>query len=473
MAKKARTVFFCTSCGQEEGRWLGRCPGCGEWNTFKEMTIQDQSGTKNATGIIRQSAAKGKTNGSQRKSINSHEGSNQQPVLLGEAKGLEQLRFISGIGELDRVLGGGIMAGSSVLIGGEPGIGKSTLLLQAGAGYLKNHRVLYISGEEGAEHIKHRADRLGLQADTMQVLTSPELERIMDALQTIQPEIVIIDSIQTLITQLLDSAPGTVNQMKLSVYGIAEWARNQGAGVFFIAHVTKEGEIAGPKTIEHMVDAVALFEHSGSEVRFLRCSKNRFGSVDEVGLFRMDADGLEELSDPSQVFLVHRDQPMPPGVIAAPTFEGSRILMVEIQALTIPSQAGFGRVYSDRIDARRVSRVCAVLEKHGGIRLHDQDVYVNVAGGMKITEVGAELPLALAILSAVTGKSMNRKLAVAGELSLSGELRPVSHLKQRFQAARELGFSYQIGPASKSASWTQVNTIREAIRQALEWAEGS
>lgn len=471
MAKKPKTVFFCTSCGHEEGRWLGRCPGCGEWNTFKEMTIQDQSGTNNVTGIIRQ-AATNKQAKDNKPSKSSHDSKHHQTIKLGEAKGLDQLRFLSGIGELDRVLGGGIMAGSSVLIGGEPGIGKSTLLLQAGAGYLHHHRVLYISGEEGAEHIKHRADRLGLKADEMQVLTSPELETIMQSLEEQQPEIVIVDSIQTLITQLLDSAPGTVNQMKLSVYGIAEWARNHGAGVFFIAHVTKEGEIAGPKTIEHMVDAVALFEHSGSEVRFLRCSKNRFGSVDEVGLFRMDAEGLEELSDPSQVFLVHRDQPMPPGVIAAPTFEGSRILMVEIQALTIPSQAGFGRVYSDRIDARRVSRVCAVLEKHGGIRLHDQDVYINVAGGMKITEVGVELPLSLAILSAVTGKSMNRKLAVAGELSLSGELRPVSHLKQRFQAARELGFTYQLGPTGNSASWTQVKTIRDAIRQALEWTEG-
>ncbi len=473
MAKKPSTLFLCTQCGHEEGRWLGKCPACGEWNSFKEMKVENLD--SNPVLALGKSARKKVTRPGNEGQGTLESSGEMVPQVLSQVVPHTQSRYVSGLNELDRVLGGGIMRGSSILLGGEPGIGKSTLMLQAASAYQKQADVLYISGEESASHIKLRADRLGIPIDRIHVLANPQLEIILEGLNKVQPSLIIVDSVQTLLTQTLDSAPGTVNQMKMSVYGISEWARHNGAGVFFIAHVTKEGSIAGPKLIEHMVDGVLMFEHSGAEVRFLRAHKNRFGSVDEVGLFIMGGEGLEELTDPSKVFLVDRDTPMPPGVVAAPIFEGSRILVVEIQALTIPAQGGYGRVYSDRIDARRISRICAVLEKHGGIRLSDQDVYVNVAGGMKIAEVGVELPAALAIMSARTGQSLSRHLAVTGEVSLSGELRPVSHEKQRFTAAGELGFIHRLGPKSgrteKEPSWTSVGTIQEAIKKSLTWSD--
>lgn len=495
MAKKS-TVFVCTGCGHEEFRWLGRCPSCGEWNSFKEMKIeQTESGntvlalgraSRAAAGKARSAA--GASSGAARGGAGAADGSGGRaagsaagtaagadeafgPVPLSDVVPLETQRLDSGIGELDRVLGGGIMLGSSVLIGGEPGIGKSTLMLQAAGAYRKHARVLYVSGEETGAHLKLRAERLGIDCGGIQVLTNPQLETILSSLAEADPGIVIVDSIQTLVTELLDSAPGTVNQMKMSVYAVSQWARQRGAGVFYIAHVTKDGVIAGPKLIEHMVDAVLMFEHSGSEMRFLRAVKNRFGSVDEIGLFTMAETGLEELKDPSRVFLGDRQTPVPAGVVAAPIFEGSRVLVVEIQALTVPAQGGYGRVYSDKMDTRRINRLCAVLEKHAGIRLSDQDVYLNVAGGMRIVDVGAELPAALAVMSARTGQPLNRFLAVAGEVSLSGELRPVAHMRQRFGAVADLGFTRFLGPRGNretNAGWQTVGTIGEAIRAALE-----
>lgn len=470
---------MCKQCGHEEPKWLGRCPGCGEWNSFKEMRVSPggtlaggRSGSRGSSGSL--AGAGGYISRSRRG--DSHAPSSDAPGVHQEGQGIHepvslaavqkpaQARLASGIGELDRVLGGGLMEGSSVLIGGEPGIGKSTLMLQAAGAFQHAGQVLYVSGEEGAQQLKLRAERLGItNTAALLLFCNPQIEYIQDVLNQVQPRIIIIDSIQTLITQDIDSAPGTVNQMKLSVFALSEWARSHQAGVFFIAHVTKEGSIAGPKVIEHMVDAVILFEHSGSDIRFLRAQKNRFGSVDEVGLFTMGDQGLEELSDPSKVFLVERDTPLPPGVVAAPIFEGSRILVVEIQALTVPVQAGYGRVYSDKIDARRVSRIAAVLEKHAGIRLSDQDIYVNVSGGIRIQEVGVELPLALAIMSARTGQALSRQLAVAGEVSLAGELRPVSHYKQRVSAAKDLGFIHSIDPGAAK----KVKTIQEAVKQAL------
>lgn len=473
MAKKNLLRYVCAECGHEEDRWMGRCSSCGEWNSLKEFRVAPgpKAGGRSQAG----SASRAGAPGSMQKT----------PTLLGEISPPQQTRLGSGIQELDRVLGGGLMRGSSVLISGEPGIGKSTLMLQAAAAYQTAGKVLYVSGEEGAHHIKLRADRLGIAAAEVQVLSSPSLEEIEEAMEQIKPAVIVIDSIQTMLAEEVDSAPGTVNQMKISVARISEWARTQEAGVYFVAHVTKEGAIAGPKLIEHLVDVVLMFEHSGGEIRFLRANKNRFGSVDEVGLFHMTETGLEELLDPSSVFLVDRTSPMPCGVVAAPIFEGSRILLVEIQALTVPSQGGYGRVYSDKIDARRISRICAVLEKHAEIRLNDQDVYVNIAGGIKVNEVGIELPTALAIMSAKTGKSLSRRLAVTGELSLSGELRPVSHLKQRFAAASELGFTQQIGPAASgkkaqaaegkgpTGSWKVVENIRDAISCAVSFEDKS
>ena len=482
MAKKNLTMYVCSDCGHEEDRWMGRCMSCGEWNTLKEFRVSPSGGSTRGS------------NGGRSAGSASAQSGDLRPIGLGQITPPTQTRLTSGIGELDRVLGGGLMRGSSILISGEPGIGKSTLMLQAAASYQAAGTVLYVSGEEGGHHIKLRADRLGLDAGEIQVLSNPRIEAILPALDEIAPSVIIIDSIQTLVTDEVDSSPGSVNQMKISVARISEWARIRNAGVFFVAHVTKEGAIAGPKLIEHMVDGVLMFEHSGGEVRFLRGLKNRFGSVDEVGLFHMSDSGLEELADPSSIFLVERTTPMPPGVVAAPIFEGSRILVVEIQALTVPAQGGYGRIYSDKIDARRISRICAVLEKHAGVRLSDQDVYVNVAGGMRIGEVGIELPTALAIMSARTGQALSRRLAVTGEVSLSGELRPVSHLRQRFTAAADLGFKHQIGPRTTSApgpgtkgtkgangtiaesrspaqAWKTASTIQDAIKLGLSFRD--
>lgn len=370
-------------------------------------------------------------------------------------------RISSGLGELDRALGGGLMPGSTVLVGGEPGIGKSTLMLQM-AGGVRGSGVLYVSGEESAAQIRQRADRLGLtgdghseggegsggrgRGDGLSLLCASDLEDILDELEVVAPRIVIVDSVQTMIAADAGSVPGTVNQIKYVTHELTEWARRTRACVLMVAHVTKEGQIAGPKVVEHMVDAVLLFEHSGSDLRFLRATKNRFGAIEEVGIFTMDHRGLIELSDPGRVFLGGERGVRPAGVVAAPCYEGSRVLVVEIQALTVPAKGSVSRSFSDRIDTRRVTRVAAVLEKHVGVRFSDQDIYVNVAGGMRIQDVAIDLPLALALYSARTGLGVPAGTLATGELSLAGEIRPISHRTQRERAAKEMGFTRIVGP---------------------------
>jgi len=444
MAKKKKQIYQCTGCGHQEPKWLGRCPSCGEWNTFVEVEASPAVAT--SPGLQRAGG----------------------PVRLTDVEEAQSTRRSSGIGELDRVLGGGIMSGASVLIGGEPGIGKSTLMLQMAAA-VTGRRVLYISGEESAGQIRARADRLGVTSSNLEVLCETDLSAIMHSLNKVEPTLVVVDSIQTLHSEDAGPIPGTVNQIKYCCFEITEWARNHNAGVFLVAHVTKEGSIAGPKLIEHMVDTVLYFEQSGTDVRFLRSTKNRFGATEEVGLFSMAERGLEEVTDPASVFLVRREGGLPAGVVAAPVYEGSRILLVELQALTVPAKSGVSRTFSDRIDASRVSRIAAVLEKHVGLRFSDQDVYVNVAGGMRITEVGVELPLALALYSARTGLPLPDATIVTGEVSLAGEIRPVAHLRRRIRTAREMGYSRCIGPAhlrsgeEAGEEWQRVATISDSI----------
>lgn len=379
-------------------------------------------------------------------------------------------RLSTGLSELDRVLGGGLVAGTSVLVGGEPGIGKSTLMLQTAANVTATGRVLYVSGEESAAQIKSRALRLGLLKSNVDLLSTTEVGAVETALNRIEPTVAVIDSVQTLYSNEIGPVPGTVNQIKYCSHELADWAREHGCTVFFVAHVTKEGTIAGPKVIEHTVDAVLYFEQSESDLRFLRAAKNRYGAIEEVGIFRMQETGLLPVSDPSSVFLVQRDGPtLPAGVVVAPIYEGSRVLLVEIQALTIPAKGSLMRTFSDRIDSRRVSRIAAVLEKHLGLRFSDQDIYVNVAGGIRIGEVGVELPLACALYSARTGLPIDRRTTVTGELSLAGELRPVAQLVRRARAAVDMGFRRCIGPAQRSEEprgsdrWTAVGTLSEAI----------
>jgi DNA repair protein RadA/Sms len=359
------------------------------------------------------------------------------------------------------VLGGGIMKRSAILVGGEPGIGKSTLLLQAAAAAGTKGRILYISGEESAGQVRLRSDRLGLggSIDRIEIVCSGNLEEIEAVLNAVKPALVMVDSAQTLFSAEAGSVPGTVNQMKFCAFELIAWVKEHDAALFLTAHVTKEGLIAGPKTLEHMVDTVLYFEQndktaglSGSQdCRFLRAAKNRFGSVDEIGIFTMGERGLAPVEDTGSLFLVRREGALPAGVATAAVLEGSRTILVEIQALTIPAKGSVSRVFSDRIDSGRVSRVAAALEKHLGLRLSDQDLYVNVAGGIRITEVGVELALACALYSGRTGLALPAGLAIAGELSLTGEVRPVRRLAGRVKTARNLGFTGFLGPVPESA----------------------
>ena len=422
MAKK-KTYFLCSNCEHKEPKWLGRCPDCGEWNSFNETSADENRSTPAGRDI------------------------KVSPVQsIENIVTAPDIRTKSGIGEVDRVLGGGIMKGSAILVGGEPGIGKSTLMLQLSGKAAEKESVLYVSGEESPGQIKMRSQRLGVSGAKLKILTDYDLVHILTELEKLKPELVIIDSIQTLYASEAGSVPGTVGQLKFCCHELISWAKENNSSIFLIAHVTKEGTIAGPKVIEHMVDTVLYFDQNDSDLRILRSTKNRFGSIDEIGLFLMDAKGLNEVTNPSGIFLEKRKDDTPAGISIASIYEGSRILMVEIQALTVPAKGAASRVYSDRIDSQRVSRVAAVLEKHGGIRFSDQDIYINIAGGLKISEVGIELPLALAIYSARTGLSLPTRLASSGELSLAGEIRTVSHLKRREKAAQEMGYSQFYSP---------------------------
>jgi DNA repair protein RadA/Sms len=447
--KKQRSfVYRCSACGHEEPKWLGRCPECGEWNTLIETAANRVNGP--GFGGVRQE--KGLPVSLPLSSIDPQEG----------------IRMGSGIPELDRVLGGGVMKRSAILVGGEPGIGKSTLLLQIAAAADTRGRVLYVSGEESAGQIRMRADRLGIRGERIEVGCSGRLEDIDNLLESVKPVLVLVDSAQTLFSDQAGAGPGTVNQMKYCAWELISWVKEHDAALFLAAHVTKEGLISGPKTLEHMVDTVLYFEGGASEAndgdsRFLRASKNRFGSVEEIGIFTMGERGLSPVEDTSRLFLVRREGELPPGVAIAAVLEGSRTLLVEIQALTVPAKGGMSRVFTDRIDSARVSRVAASLEKHLGLRLSDQDIYVNVAGGIRINEVGVELALGCAIYSARTGLALPAGLVIAGELSLTGEVRQVRRLASRIRASRGMGFASFLGPPGEEEAMP-AKDIRTAIR---------
>ncbi|MCF6336002.1 MAG: DNA repair protein RadA [Spirochaetales bacterium] len=457
MAKK-KTVFECIECGHQDPKWLGRCPSCGKWNTMEQVSLSNSGSSGNSLSDFLSTGLSSKSS-----------------VMLHDVNSSELPRFSAGFIEIDRVLGGGIMRGSAVLLGGEPGIGKSTLMMQI-AGAVKSEdntgKVLYISGEESANQLKMRADRLGIKSPNIELLIESDLIKILDVLDSSRPELVILDSIQTVVSEEAGKVPGTVNQVKYCGHSLITWCKNNNSAIFFIAHVTKEGIIAGPKIVEHMVDTVLYFDHSNSGIRFVRAAKNRFGSVDELGLFTMESTGLREVKDPSTLFLIQRDGGIPPGIATVPVYEGTRALMVEIQALTIPAKSGFSRIYSDRIDNNRVSRIAAVLEKNLNLRFADQDIYVNVAGGIKLNEVGIELALACALYSARTGIPFPTETAVAGEISLAGEIRPTAHMERRVKTSAEMGYKRFIGPnpvetgTSKSLQgiYRGVSNISESIQ---------
>ncbi len=445
-SKKDKTVFFCTSCGHEEPKWLGRCPGCGEWNSFREQKVQDAFSPL----------------GMDLKEMESPKPRSLDSISLKDFK-----RRTTGLPEADQVLGGGLVEGSAILLGGEPGIGKSTLMLQIAGEVAESRKVLYISGEESLQQIKLRAKRLGIDSSGLSLYCESASETIIHTLEEEKPSLVILDSIQTIHSPGQGLIPGTVNQLKYGCFELINWARRRRAVLFLIAHVTKEGSIAGPKVIEHMVDTVLHFDHTGNDLRILRAAKNRFGPVDEVGLFRMDGQGLQQVTEPQGLFMENREGQLPPGIAVAPVFEGSRVLLVEIQALTVPAKGGVSRVFSDRIEGSRVSRVAAIMEKHLGLKYSDQDIYINVAGGMKVSEVGAELPLALALYSARTGIPLPSGLMAMGEMSLTGEIRPVPQLKRRLKAAGEMGFSTLLIPAlSREAGNSQTGVPLHTVKAA-------
>lgn len=419
--------FVCTNCGNTTLRWQGRCPQCGEWNTLAEQIVKGSGGLGGSS--LRGKASAGLT------------GQIQQ---LSEVPDHTQARFLSGVGEFDNVLGGGMVQGSLVLIGGDPGIGKSTLALQLASNISAgketgNQTVLYVSGEESAQQIKMRSSRLAAGAD-LAVMTETDLDVVIATVTTVKPKLVIIDSIQTLNSQSVNGVVGGVSQLSYCTNSLMRLAKEFNVTIILIGHVTKEGMLAGPKTIEHMVDVVLYLEGDRfGSLRLLRSSKNRFGSVGEVGIFEMNEQGLIEVPNPSAMFLEHRDKPLPGSCVTA-TVEGNKVLLIEIQALTNTTTLSYPRRVASGFDANRLQLLLAIMQKSLQINLSNQDVYVNVAGGYKVQERAADLPVIMAILSSYYGKAFPAGTIAFGEVGLLGEVRGVSQLDKRSKEAQKLGF---------------------------------
>lgn len=447
---KNRTKFVCDRCGAESLKWMGRCPECGEWNTLVEMT---EPASTSRSIVSRASAS---------------------PVSLQEVpiQGMDRIRVP--IGELDRVLGGGIVPGSLVLVGGDPGIGKSTLLLQLTAAMAEQMgTVLYVSGEESVQQVKMRADRLGLRSAGLFLLSEGNLDRIVEHVGQLSPALVVIDSIQSVFVEDLPSSAGSVNQLRECTARLLQLAKGSGVPVFLVGHVTKEGAIAGPKLLEHMVDAVLYLEGERYHAyRLLRSVKNRFGSTHEVGVFEMHEEGMLEVLNPSIAFLADRTL-MRSGSTVVVTVEGTRPLLAEIQALTSFSPSHMPRRTANGVELGRVLLLAAVLSKRLGLKLYDQDVYVNVVGGLRIEEPAADLGVALAIVSSLKDSPIDPELAVVGEIGLSGEVRGVGHLEQRLKEAAKLGFKRCLVPQSArlpripELQLLTARSLEEAIDQAM------
>ena len=429
MAKgKTATIFYCQNCGYESSKWMGQCPGCREWNTFVEETI-NKTDLKHVGGTHR--------NGADRPT----------PSRLSEITIREEDKMLTGIHELDRVLGGGIVQGSLTLVGGDPGIGKSTLLLQVCRNLAQDgHKVLYISGEESPVQIKMRADRIGPFSTNMLLLCETALDTIEEVIREQKPEVVVIDSIQTMYNDTVSAAPGSVSQVRESTGVFLQLAKGLGVSIFIVGHVTKEGTVAGPRVLEHMVDTVLYFEGDRhASYRILRGVKNRFGSTNEIGVFEMREEGLAEVANPSEYMLNGRPEGASGSVVAC-SMEGTRPLLVEIQALVCPSNFGIPRRQTTGTDFNRVNLLMAVLEKRSGLQLSGCDAYVNITGGMKIMEPAIDLGIVLSIVSSFRNIPLSSKLMAFGEVGLSGEVRAVSMAKQRVMEAAKLGFDTCIMP---------------------------
>jgi DNA repair protein RadA/Sms len=427
MMAKMRVQYVCESCGAEALKWSGQCKACGEWNTLVETVVESRP-DRSASRLLTPAS---------------------QPQPLSEIRADQFQRVPVAIGELARVLGGGIVPGSVVLIGGDPGIGKSTLLLQASAQLAEVGKpVLYMSGEESVQQIKMRADRLGLQQPGLYVVSEVSLDQILAHIEQLSPHLVVVDSIQAISSEDLESSAGSVSQVKACATALLRLAKAHGISIFLVGHVTKAGAIAGPRVLEHIVDAVLYLEGDRFHTyRLLRSVKNRFGSTHEVGVFEMTEQGMSEVSNPSEAFLAERLSDAAGSAIAV-TMEGTRPLLVEIQALASTTSFGLPRRTANGIDFNRLLLLVAVLSKRVGLRLFDQDVFVNVVGGMRISEPAADLALALSIASSFRNVPVPDDLVAVGEVGLSGELRAVSHLSRRLNEAAKLGFSRCIVPGT-------------------------
>lgn len=451
---KTKTVFFCTNCGYETPKWMGRCPGCGAFNTMEEH--------------IEKPIAVGKAR-------SSPVGLSRKPQKIQEVSGDGEIRFSTGMGELDRVLGGGAVAGSLVLVGGAPGIGKSTLLLQICNRLCAERRVLYVSGEESERQLKLRAQRLGVAPEELYILSETRLSDVLEAAQETQPDILIVDSIQTLYNEENDSSPGSISQVKDCTMTMMHLSKSQGITVFVVGHINKDGNIAGPKVLEHMVDCVLYFEGDpNTSYRLLRAAKNRFGSTNEIGVFEMLDVGLAEVPNPSQMLLEGRPEGAS-GTCVACVMEGTRPVLAEVQALVTQTSFNVPRRAADGFDFNRAVLLMAVAEKRAGMKLNVFDAYINVIGGLRLDEPAADLPVVLAVASSYRDRPIADDLLAIGEVGLTGEIRAVSHMSQRLGEAARLGFKKCILPKSGSekldipAGLTvyRVRNLREAIEMAL------
>jgi DNA repair protein RadA/Sms len=455
---KAKTAYVCGQCGAEHTKWQGQCEACGVWNSLTEFVVAPAS---SATATSRRSGYSGA-------------GAPPRVVGLTEVAAREEARTRIGIGELDRVLGGGLVDGSVVLVGGDPGIGKSTLLLQTLGAIGARMKSLYVSGEESLAQIASRAQRLGLPLEPLRCLAETCVERIVENVQKDAPRVLVIDSIQTIWTELLTAAPGSVSQVRESAARLVRFAKETGTSIFLVGHVTKEGGIAGPRVLEHMVDAVLYFEgEPGSRFRLLRAFKNRFGAVNELGVFAMSDKGLREVPNPSAIFLSAHGAPTPGSAVMV-TREGTRPLLVEVQALVDQSSLGNPRRVALGLEQNRLAMLLAVLHRHGGIAVYDQDVFVNVVGGIRVQETAADLPVMLAVLSSFRDRPLSDKLVAFGEVGLSGEVRPVPNGEERLREAATHGFKKAIVPKANASKKNRIGDMEivpvERLRDALDAA---
>jgi len=453
---KAKSVYSCTECGAQSPKWQGQCPSCGQWNTLVESIADATTAPRNRFSSV--AGAK-----------------SAQVQKLADVKAREMPRMPTGVTEFDRVLGGGLVAGQVVLIGGDPGVGKSTLLLQSLAAMSASLPALYVSGEESAEQVALRGQRLSLESESLELLAEIQLEKILGTLEAARPAIAVIDSIQTVYSEALTSAPGSVAQVRECAAQLTRFAKQSGCVIVLVGHVTKEGALAGPRVLEHIVDTVLYFEgDTHQSFRLVRAFKNRFGAVNELGVFAMTDRGLKGVSNPSAIFLSTHSEPVP-GSCVLVTQEGTRPLLVEVQALVDGAHAPNPRRLSVGLEQNRLAMLLAVLHRHAGIACYDQDVFVNAVGGVRITEPAADLAVLLAVVSSLTSRALPGKLAVFGEIGLAGEVRPAPRGQERLREAAKLGFTHAVIPRAnmpksgiEGMEILAVDRVADAIRRLRE-----